>query len=273
MEFNGITYLVVVDYFSRYLEVIPMSATSSAAVIRRLQSLFASHGIPVVIVSDNGPQFASQEFADFAARHSFNHRTASPRYPQSNGEAERAVRTAKDLLRKTDCLDDALLAYRSTPLSNGYTPSQLLYGRVLRSHIPSTTAQLQPHWPDIEKFLAAEDERQQAQKSCYDDRHAAQDLPPLLPGDVVWVIDLKREGEVQSQVSNRSYMVQCGSSLIRRNRFHLNRLPTRDISTTPRQEVDVRFHSKQNPEEPDKQPRRSTRPLHGPRERLIEVME
>ena len=273
MEFNGTTYLVVIDYFSRYLEVLPMRATSSTAVIRRLHTLFAAHGIPAIVVSDNGPQFASQEFADFADHHSFGHRTSSPRYPQSNGESERAVRTAKDLLRKGDCLEDALLAYRSTPLASGYTPSQLLYGRIIRSHLPTTTTQLQPQWPDIEQFLAAEDMRQQAQKSTYDDRHAAQPMRPLLPGDLVWITDLQKEGEVKEQLSNRSFLVQCGSSVLRRNRIHLNRLPPRN--TTTGHEIEVQFQANQpdQQDQPQLPPRRSSRQQPGPKERLIEVMQ
>lgn len=129
------------------------------------QSLtYHCHGTPLEPTS-----FASQKFANFAARHDFAHRTSSSYCPRSNGESEHAVCTAKDL-RMSDCLED-VLACSSTPLSSGYTPSQLHDGCVPGSHIPSTstTAQLEPQWPGIDQFLAAKVDSQQAQKSTHDD--------------------------------------------------------------------------------------------------------
>eukprot|EP00117_Sycon_ciliatum_P003331 scpid46475/ scgid8170/ Uncharacterized protein K02A2.6 len=96
MEHNSKVYLLVVDYFSRFLDVIPLRSTTSASIVSKLHGLFATHGIPACLVSDNGPQFASADFRSFAHLYDFSHRTSSPRYPQSNGEAGRAVRTAKN---------------------------------------------------------------------------------------------------------------------------------------------------------------------------------
>ena len=83
-------YLVIVDYFSRFFEVAKLTSTSSEGVIEHCKSIFARHGIPEVLRSDNGPQFASESFRKFAQEWSFSHVTSSPRFPQSNGEAERA---------------------------------------------------------------------------------------------------------------------------------------------------------------------------------------
>ena len=83
--------------------------------------------------SHNGPQYHSDEFAQFASDWGFRHTTSSPRYPQSNGQAERAVRTVKDILRKENDPAKALLAYRSTPFASGYSPAQLLMGRNIKS--------------------------------------------------------------------------------------------------------------------------------------------
>ena len=103
-ELGGKTYLLVVDYFSRYIEIALLSHTRSTDIITHLKSIFARHGIPEVMMSDNGPQFSGQAFALFAAAYGFRHVTSSPRFPQSNGEAERAVQTVKNLLKKADDL-------------------------------------------------------------------------------------------------------------------------------------------------------------------------
>ena len=85
---KGSDYLVVADYFSSYPEVIQMRPTTSLSVINTLNSVFARHGIPKTLRSDNGPQFTSREFANFADSYQFRHTTSSPHYPASNGQAE-----------------------------------------------------------------------------------------------------------------------------------------------------------------------------------------
>ena len=85
-ELDKKTYILVVDYFSRYVEVQTLSSTTSASVISVLKSIFARHGIPETLVSDNGPQYASQEMENFAQEYNFVHVTSSPYYQQSNDE-------------------------------------------------------------------------------------------------------------------------------------------------------------------------------------------
>jgi len=92
---KGKTYLLVVDYFSRYVEIELLSPTRSTDVVVHLKSIFSRHGICEVLRSDNGPQFSGSHFKAFAAEYGFVHVTSSPKFPQSNGEAERAVQTIK----------------------------------------------------------------------------------------------------------------------------------------------------------------------------------
>ena len=96
-ELHRRTLLVVTDYFSNYIEVARLSATSTQTVVRELKTMFARFGISEILVTDNGPQFSSNEFQVFARGWSFNYVTTSPRYPQSNGKVENAVRTVKRL--------------------------------------------------------------------------------------------------------------------------------------------------------------------------------
>ncbi len=117
-EINSEHYLIMVDYFSRYPEVIRLSTTTSGAVITSLKAVFSRHGIPEVLRTDNGPQYISQRFSEFT-KCSITHTTSSPRYPQSNGQVERTVQQAvKQLLRQSAASDPyrALLNYRNTPL-------------------------------------------------------------------------------------------------------------------------------------------------------------
>ena len=110
-EMKGHTYLLIVDYYSRYIEVAPLNRTTAEEVILHTKSIFARHGIPEVVVSDNGPQYSSEAYANFARKFRFEHITSSPHYPQSNGEAERAVQTVKNLIKKDGDPYLALLSY------------------------------------------------------------------------------------------------------------------------------------------------------------------
>ena len=98
-EFKGASYVLVVDYFSRFIEMQKLSSTTSSSIIAALTSIFSRHGIPDTLVSDNGPQYFSSEFKLFAEAYNFSDVTSNPYYPRGNGEAERAVRTLKNVLK------------------------------------------------------------------------------------------------------------------------------------------------------------------------------
>ena len=108
-ELNGKHYILVADYYSRYPKVIKLTPMTSASIITAMKSVFSRHGIPHTVVGDNGPQYVSAEMKKFSSMYGFNHVTTSPHYPQSNGFAERMVKTIKKLLSLSS-------DYRSTPL-------------------------------------------------------------------------------------------------------------------------------------------------------------
>ena len=151
-QWKQATYLLVIDYFSRYIKIAKISGTTAIAVISQIKSIFAQHGVPQELFSDNGPQFSSGEFAQLAKEYDFTHSTSSPRYPQANGEAERAVRTVKNILKKNEDPYFGLMVYRATPLENGYSPTELLMGRKLRTTIPAISEQLKPRLPDYSRL-------------------------------------------------------------------------------------------------------------------------
>lgn len=148
-QFKSGEYLLMVDSYSGFFDFRQLRHSNSKEVIENLKSWFATHGIPEKLESDNGPQYASMEFRQFASTWGFTHSTSSPKYPQSNGLAERFVQTAKNMLRK--CTKDntdiklALLMYRNTPRSDVLgSPSQRLMSRNTRSHMTMLEHQLMP---------------------------------------------------------------------------------------------------------------------------------
>ena len=155
---NRTTHLLAVDYFSRYPEVVKLTYLTSQSAITALKSLFSRFGVPQEAMSNNGQQYGSQEFADFATSYAFVHTTSSPYFPQSNGHVERAVQTVKNLLKDAGDPYLALLAYRSTPLPwCGLSPAELLMGRQIRSNLPQLTETLTPKWPFLKEFRAADE--------------------------------------------------------------------------------------------------------------------
>jgi hypothetical protein len=232
MEIQGHSYVVVVDYFSRWAEMRLLDqGQSSAQVILRLKAIFAIHGIPETIVSDNAQQFSSYLFTEFAREYDFIHVTSSPKHPQGNGEVERAVQTLKALIKKNgDDIYTALLAYRTAPLQlHGLSPSQLLMGRQLRSFLPVPTSHLQPRLPDLRAMQQREKASKVAQQANFGRRHKAKELPALTSGDRVWVKDLSRPATVAQRVDNnpRSFWVRTNQGTIRRNRAGLVKLPNK----------------------------------------------
>ena len=167
---NKANYLLVVDYFLRNPEVVKMTSTSSASIISALKSVFARHGIPEVVRSDNGPQYSSVEFMSFASLYDFQHIMSSPKFPQSNRQAERPVQTVKNLLTKSNDPYTALLTYRATPLSwCDLSPVELSMGRRLRSSVPQKDKILIPQWSYLSSFRELDKKYKGKQKENFDE--------------------------------------------------------------------------------------------------------
>ena len=140
-NFKGRDYLISVDYYSSFWEIDVLESTRSDTVIHKLKSQFARHGIPETCMSDNGSQFSSDEFREFSRQWNFKHITSSPKYPQSNGKVEAAVKSAKTILKRSQKARTdpylALLEYRNTPTQGMDTsPVMRLMSRRTRTRLP-----------------------------------------------------------------------------------------------------------------------------------------
>ena len=214
--------MLIVDYYSRFIEISKLASITSAEVIQHTKSIFARHGIPEEIVTDNGTQYSSEAFALFSQEYKFSHITSSPLYPLSNGEAERAVKTVKQLLDKNEDPYLALLSYRSTSIRNGYSPSELLMGRKIRTTLPQVLKQLKPKLPNQMVLRERETVDRNLRKRNFDSRHKAKEQSLLEIGQDVWIRDLKKRGQVVGITSYpRSYYVRTDIGAYRRNRTHL----------------------------------------------------
>ena len=188
----------MVDYYSRWYDIKELSDDTSHSVIKAFREVFATRSIPDFIMSNNGPQYSTEAFRQFATAYHFTHVTNSPKFPQANGEVERAIRTAKSMLRKNENVFSALLTYRSTPLQNGYSPSELLMRRRLQTQLPTHPANLYRN-VNVKDHRFLEDKersyRLHQQRNFYK-RHRAKELATLEPGDLVWIRNQVRYGLV-----------------------------------------------------------------------------
>lgn len=208
--FAGDHYVVVFDAHSNFPDVEKLRGTTAVEVIDKISAIFSRYGIPSQVCTDNGPQFASREFALFVHRYDFEHITSSPEFPRSNGLAEKGVQIVKRILKKThESRGDVwlgLLAYRSSPLDCGQSPGELLQGRRLHATLPEY---------NVDGGIPVLKQRQSSR---------GRPLPPLEAGNVVRIKhrNWSRRAKVVKETAPRSYVVKTEDhGLLRRNRQHL----------------------------------------------------
>ena len=91
----GKTYFIIVNAHSKWPEVFEMTSTTTSKTIDILRQVFAAYGLPDQLVSDNGPQFSSEEFQLFLKCNGIKRYRTAPYHPATNGAAERFVQTLK----------------------------------------------------------------------------------------------------------------------------------------------------------------------------------
>ncbi|XP_041472642.1 uncharacterized protein K02A2.6-like [Lytechinus variegatus] len=223
---NGKDYLITVDYYSDFWEVDELQSTTSADVITCLKSQFSRHGIPKEVISDNGPQYSSDEFKCFMEEWEIHHTTSSPHHPQSNGKAESAVKIAKNIMKKcaksgTD-IYKAILEWRNTPTEGMQSsPVQRLMSRRTQTTLPTAQHLLKPKV--VTGVKRKKVEKGKKAKTQFD--KSTKELPDLKVGQAVRVQLAINKGKPTWQLgvcmrklSPRSYVVKVNEQLYRRNR-------------------------------------------------------
>ena len=224
-------FLVLVDSHSKWIEAHVMSSVTSTLTIQCLRRIFATFGLPEVVVTDNGPSLVSDEFEAWLKRNGIRHKTSPPYHPATNGLAERAVQTVKRGVKKmksgtlSDKIARFLFAYRNTPHSTtGTTPAELLMGHKLRSPLDLLK-------PDLHIRV---EEKQEKQKQ-YHDRIAHQ--RSFAVGDLVFIRNFSRSstdqwipGEVISTTGPRSFRVIVPDGRILRRHIDHIRIRTAPLS-------------------------------------------
>ena len=142
---SGEYLLVVIDRYSRFPEVEIVKTTKASVVIPKLDRIFAVHGLPQVIKTDNGPPFNGEEYKNYAKPLGIKLQFSTPLWPKGNSEAERfmqplgkALKTAKIEKRPwKQEMNRFLLQYRTSPhCSTGVPPAELLFNRTVTGHLP-----------------------------------------------------------------------------------------------------------------------------------------
>ena len=231
-EHNSKHYCVFVDSYSDFFELCALKTMTSSELIWQAKKTFATHGIPTLLVTDNGTNYSSRDFTKFAHEWGFNHVTSSPHHHRSNGKAESAVKIAKSLIKKSSDLWLALLEWRNSPTSSMTTsPVQRLMSRRTRSFLPCDAHKYNP---EVEQNVKQQLEAKREKSKELYDKHT-RPLPKLHNGQCVTIKThphIKnsgwKRGKVIKLVAPRSYIVEVQGIRYRRNRVHIRTISNSD---------------------------------------------
>ncbi|XP_061704035.1 uncharacterized protein K02A2.6-like [Cydia pomonella] len=223
----GVKYLVLIDAYSKWIEIAEMSSTTAKILIKKLREYFARFGLPKQIVSDNGPPFSSEEFRAFCSNNKIEQLFSAPYHPASNGAAENAVKLWKRVIKKAimqninteTALSRFLLMYRNTPHNaTGESPAKVLLGRAVRTRLDCLK-------PDREQRVT---DLQRRQREAAGGTQRAFDV-----GDLVWYRRYNvgnsqgkwEAGQVLERIGETDYTIASSVGVTHR---HINQLRKRD---------------------------------------------
>ena len=183
---------------------------TAETIIERFKAHFSRYGVAEAVISDNGKQFTSEQFTNFARDWEFEHITTSPYHTQSNGKVESAVKIAKKIIKKaTRSGQDvwkAIFDWRNTPTeSMGSSPVQRLMCRRTRTLLPTANRLLKPQ--AVEGVTEKIKQRRQKAKYYYDG--GSKELPELKIGQNVRVKPSPSQGDKRWQLSTAVLHCKC----------------------------------------------------------------
>ena len=246
---NGQSIIVLVDYYSRYIEAAFLRSTSAEKVVEFLDTVFSRFGMPKALRSDNGPQFVSSVFQSYLSSCAIRWVSTTPVWAQGNGMVERANQGILKSLRIAHAngedmgqeLRRYLLAYRSTPhASTGVAPFSLLMGRQMRTKLPSLDVQLEE---DIHERARESDSLAKTRAKEYADSRRRAQEPDVSVGDLVYLRQ-RRDNKLDAYFGKEPFKVisKEGTDLVcrgsdgatyRRNVTYAKRCPEGAMGPVP----------------------------------------
>lgn len=225
-EYAGRDFVALIDSYSNYLIALKVSNKTSKQIIDVIRCVFNKVGYPTSIRCDNSP-FNSAEFDRFAAEYNIKFVFSSPRYPQSNGLAEKGVAIAKNILKRcyeaneVDQFQYRILEYNTTPIASmRLTPSELFFGRLVKTKLPVSESLLVRNNLNENDVKVNIEKKKETQKYYYN--RDAKSLPVLIMNELVIFKKNGKEwnyGTVASKVNDRSYIIKDSfNNFFRRNR-------------------------------------------------------
>lgn len=267
-EHQGQYFFVLTDAHSKWPEIFAMTKTTTEKTITILRHLFSSYGLPEEIVSDNGPQFTSDLFADFLQQNGIKHTRSAPYHPATNGAAERMVQVLKKTLKRSSGLSmdhqlaNLLLSYRSTPhTTTGVPPAELFLKRQLRTRLTLLR-------PDQEATIR---QKQRQQKEQHD--HDSKQLRTFQPGDHVAVRQFRGPekwvpGIIVQSLGTVGYMVNINNRVTHVHVDHIVAAPP----SAPLQDTQVTEAHPYSPDRPTDLTAEVRSPAHPPKPSLPETL-
>ncbi|XP_055634193.1 uncharacterized protein K02A2.6-like [Toxorhynchites rutilus septentrionalis] len=238
------TFLVLVDYYSRFLSVTEMKSTNARKTIEVLESVFKEHTYPETDRTDNGPPFASEEFSNYCLSKNIRLVRSIPYWPQMNGLVERqnqgilrTLRIARTMKEdRGKAVEEYVYSYNTTPHSvTGKSPMELLTGRPVKDLLPSLRTE--PYWNRDEE-TRDKDIIRKMQGKLYADKRRHARTSEIVVGDTVMIKNYEI-GKLETAFRPEKYTVikKSGSDVVvlsedgvkyRRPITHLKKYPILD---------------------------------------------
>ncbi|KAK9711480.1 Integrase core domain [Popillia japonica] len=242
-------YLIACDYHSKFVELIKMGKKDASATTEALTGIFKSHGLPSVIMSDNGPPFDSNNFRRFLQELDITHVTSSPTYSQSNGLIERHITSSPTYSQSNGLIERHI----GTLKERNYHVLERLSNHILIQNaiidiLHDNQTKSAAYYNIGRKPLLHDNQT----KSAAYYNIGRKPLPLLSKQSVVIQQGTRRwiPGEIIKQVETpESYLVRTqDGGVIRRNRIHLREIQPRG-STPPIEEVSTHSQPENNPDD------------------------